>query len=469
MLRLLMPPNASRERRYIADVIFGKFLGLKVEVREHEDTKVVVTDGEHRRLVLDDSFFAGLDIPLLRADKIPTLPLRRWLVAESGLELALIEPDLPVLFGQRFSTDGFVVVGESEIRLGLDVLGSVFFMLTRYEELFSPARDTYDRFPASASLAFKAGFLARPLVNEYVEVLWQCLKRLWRGLARRERTFRVCLSHDVDQPFLLLGNRLSQVVRTVVGDAFKRKTPLRAVKRPLQWVAARVLGPEYDPAYTFGYIMDLAEKHALRSAFYFIPAMGAGPPDYRYGLGEPHIRELMADIHARGHEIGYHASMETYQDRALIQSEVALLQKAREEAGAGETPCGSRQHYLRVRVPLTLRYLAEAGLAYDTTLGYADQAGFRCGTCWEYPLYDLEQRQVLPIIERPLVVMECSVIDGAYMGLGIGEQALKVMLQLAGRCQQFSGDFTLLWHNTRLGLPEERRLLERLLAQLIPA
>jgi hypothetical protein len=174
----------------------------------------------------------------------------------------------------------------------------------------------------------------------------------------------------------------------------------------------------------------------------------------------------MSDIHSRGHEIGYHASIDTYQDAALIRKEVALLRGACEQIGAKQAPHGSRQHYLRIQVPVTIRHLAQAGIAYDTTLGYADHAGFRCGTCWEHPFYDLQERRLAGIVERPLVVMDCSITDDQYMGLGVGEEALETMVELAGACRRVSGDFTLLWHNTRLILPSQRQLFEGLLAQI---
>ena len=466
MLRLLIPANARPERLYTAEVIFKHFLGLDLEISPHERSEVVVTDGGTRHLVLDDCFFGDLDGALLRQDKIPPLPLKKWRAAECGLAANLASPDLPVLFGKPLEDGSFIAIQEREIRLGLDVLGSAFFMLSRYEELVSSERDKYDRFPASASVAYKAGFLDRPIVNEYVEILWHCLKHLWSGLQRRPHAFRIRLSHDVDQPFLLLKNSLPQVARTMAGEAFRRKNPVGAMKRPVQWAASRLFGPEFDPVYTFNRIMDLGEHHGLHSAFYFIPSVSAGPPDYRYGIGEPGIRRLMSDIAARGHEIGYHASLETYQDAELIQKELGLLQDACGKIGVRQPLNGSRQHYLRVRVPLTLRNLASAGLAYDTTLGFADHAGFRCGTCWEYPFYDLEERRTLTILERPLIVMECSVMDKQYMGMGAGKETLEYMLRLAGHCRRMEGDFTLLWHNTRLVSPRERWVFEELLSVL---
>src|SRR5579859_1229859 len=223
MLRLFTPANALNERRYVADVLLRNFLGLELEVRQHDRNEVFLTNGGDQRLVLDDSFFSELNEPLVREDKLPSIPLKSWRLTESGFDATLPGLDLPVLFGKPLTNGSYVACGDKEIRLGVDILGSAFFMLTRYEELVSSQRDSYDRVPARASIAYRAGFLDRPIVNEYVELLWQCLNRLWRGLVRRKREFRIILSHDVDQPFLLRKDGFTRVLRTMVGDTVKRK------------------------------------------------------------------------------------------------------------------------------------------------------------------------------------------------------------------------------------------------------
>lgn len=43
----------------------------------------------------------------------------------------------------------------------------------------------HDRFPATASLAYRAGFLDRPQIDEYLEILWAAMRRLWPGLQRK--------------------------------------------------------------------------------------------------------------------------------------------------------------------------------------------------------------------------------------------------------------------------------------------
>jgi len=96
----------------------------------------------------------------------------------------------------------------------------------------------------------------------------------------------------------------------------------------------------------------------------------------------------------------------------------------------------------------------QLGQRIDSTLSYADHAGFRCGICYEFSVFDLEKRQVLPLRERPLIVMEGSVLGEQYMKLS-GQEALGYMLMLKERCQQFNGDFTLLWHNSSFTDPRQ--------------
>ena len=121
---------------------------------------------------------------------------------------------------------------------------------------------------------------------------------------------------------------------------------------------------------------------------------------------------------------------------------------------------GGRQHFLQFQVPTTWRFWSENGLVYDSTLAFADHAGFRCGTCYEYPVFDLEKRTTMSLRERPLIVMDRTVVDDAYQGLGATQTALDYMLTLKNYCQKFRGDFVLLWHNQRFVDRKEREIYQ---------
>ena len=81
---------------------------------------------------------------------------------------------------------------------------------------------------------------------------------------------------------------------------------------------------------------------------------------------------------------------------------------------------------------------------YDSSLGSSKFIGFRCGICYEYTMYNLKDRKVFPLKQRPLIVM-----DRALVGeLGTGKKAKEEIKVLKGYCKKFNGDFVLLWHNS---------------------
>ena len=192
-------------------------------------------------------------------------------------------------------------------------------------------------------------------------------------------------------------------------------------------------------------------RNSVRDDYSVFPAQIKVAPDGRVALyaGD---RQRIRD---RGHEIGFHPGYNTYSRKHEWQQQLAILQDALPDYAALH---GGRQHFLRFAVPTTWRLWAESGLDYDSTLGFADHAGFRCGTCYPFPVFDLETRKELPIVERPLIAMECSVMAGQYMGLGTSEKALQTFIDLRERCRKFSGEFVFLWHNSSLVTEEEREM-----------
>jgi hypothetical protein len=417
-LRVTTPTSFGPEREYALSVVLGEFLGLdyRHETEPREDVRISMNGGGELRVA--DGLFS------LPSDEwLPSRPLEKWDVRRDLPEAVVSEPLLHVLFGGgRMDSQ----------RLGLDVFGGAFFMLTRYEEAISSERDEHGRFPAKASLAVAEGFLHRPLVNEYAEVLWAALRRIWPRLERRERNFRVVPTHDVDVP-LSLRRPGPRGVLTAAADLARRRDPQLAAQR-LRWLARG--SRDDDPTATFDTLMELSERRGLRSAFYFL-AGGTNGHDASYSLDDPWFRRLLRRIDERGHEIGFHGSYETFRDPELTRAELQALQRACADEGIASATRGGRQHYLRFENPTTWQIWADAGLAYDSTLGFGDRPGFRCGTCFEYPVFNVRTRQRLPLRERPLVVMERG-------GLAEG---FETIARLKAECRRYGGDFVLLWHN----------------------
>jgi hypothetical protein len=342
-------------------------------------------------------------------------------------------------------------VQPERIEIGLDLFGGAFTMLTRLEEAVDATRDEHDRFPAASSLAVKGGFARRPLVDEYVEVLWWALQRLWPGLERRSPPFEIRPTHDVDWPFYSRGRPI-ETVRDVAVDVFARRNRSLARSRLRSLATVVRSGRAAEPCNTFGFLMRTSEERGLRSAFYF---MGGGT-DARYDAGYPYdgwMRELLRDIHGRGHEIGVHPSYRTYLDQDALRLEVSTIAETCTAAGVSAPVRGGRQHFLRWANPATWRNWDAVGLAYDSTLGYAELSGFRCGTSRAFPVFDLERRTQLGLVERPLVAMETAILT--YEGKPL-DALVDEMRELKSLCRRFGGAFTFLWHNNRLTTAAER-------------
>lgn len=457
MMLVSCPLHCKSEIEWVCSVILGRFLGLEFATTQN-DQRGFCLQYEGRKLEMPDLFFSAAARAWLQPTSLPSLPLSMWKIEESGLGGLLVSKPLPVIFGSAG-----VTFSENMVRLNLDVFGSAFFLLSRYEEAVRRDRDDHDRFPAAASIAYQAGFLDRPLVNEYVEVLWAAMKCLWPGLRRKLWEPRTLISCDVDEPYLCYTRSLFVAAKLAGGHLLKRWSPRDAARTLVNYGASRLGNYRHDPVNTFNWIMDVNEAAGNRVAFYFIVGHSGGAVDGCYSIDERRIRQLMRRIHERGHEIGLHCSYRTYQDAAQTLTEAKLLQGAMEEEGIRQIEIGCRQHYLRWAMSQTARNLDSAGLAYDTTLSFAERPGFRCSTCYEYPLYDVQERSPLQLRERPLVVMECSVIAERYMGLGYSDRALELMQRYKRTCRQFGGDFTLLWHNSHFLVPEDRAFYRTLI------
>ena len=330
-------------------------------------------------------------------------------------------------------------------------------MLSRFEELLNPVRDKHNRFPARESLAYKHSFLERPIVDEYVEILWACLKKLWPNLERKKHEPEMFVSCDVDIPFDPSARSIYQLVRTCFADLVKRRSPATAIRRLRCYICNKKGDFRFDPNYTFDFYMDACEQAGLKAAFYFIPT-SAEPGNGCYELNDPAIRDLLKKIDQRGHEIGVHGSYQTYQDGEKLIKQKQVLDEALVGLNIKQKVRGNRQHYLRWDSEVTPDLLDAAGFQYDSTGGYADHAGFRFGTCHEFSMWSWAKKKKLNLKQRPLVVMECSVIDAQYMGLGNGRDARAFMDFLKFTCVLQRGSFTLLWHNSSLASERDQTL-----------
>jgi hypothetical protein len=208
--------------------------------------------------------------------------------------------------------------------------------------------------------------------------------------------------------------------------------------------------------------MDICDKIGIKSTFYFIPE-NSEDGNGCYSLEDKKIQNLLSYINDRGHYIGVHGSYQTYNDKNKAKKQKDKLQFTLDKLKINQKIIGNRQHYLRWDSSITPSILDEAKFEYDTTGAYADRIGFRYGVCCDFSMFDMLNRKKLNIKQRPLTVMECTVIDDMYMGYGYTKDSIKVMKNIKNICKKYNGNFSLLWHNSHFKNSDDKKIFEEVL------
>ena len=349
----------------------------------------------------------------------------------------------------------------------MDILGASFFLLSRYEEFVHQRRDKHDRYCARFSKVGTRALLERPLVNEYLEILWSCMVFLWPSLSRKPRQGGIYVSADVDVPYSPGNRSIPRLVRRIGGDLIRRRSLSASLRSVASYGLSKFGRYDADPYFRWlDWLMTVNEQAGHQVQFYLIAARPAGPIDGCYDLDEPIIQRLMRDMLSRGHRIGLHPSYTTYQDASQMQKEREILTQSVRQIEPSFEVVKVRQHFLRWSVFETARHQQAAGFCSDSTLGYADAPGFRTGVCYPYQMYDLERRQPLKIWQEPLVAMEVSVFGKEYLNVRNHKAALDILTKLKQNCLRFGGDFRLLWHNNHLVTESDRAVYTTLIQEM---
>ncbi len=417
MLTIYTSRHAQAEKAYVFHVLFRELLGADFRIvnqPEADHHRIVLPNGN--TLVVENHYWFP-DIKHVPPDTIAgALPHPFY-----------PDDDMVVIYGKPVLS-----TADERITCGIDLFAATYYMLTRWEENNPAVFDAHGRFPAQQSLAYRANFLHRPVVNEWAALLWEMLLRLGWNQPRPTRNFKVSISCDVDHPKLWWTAR--ERLRTMGGALLKR----RDLREVLYWTKNHLFRPE-DPYDVFDTWMDRLEENNCVAQFNFL---GARPraSDCWYPLEHPFVQTTMKKIAERGHKIGFHPSWEAFESAEIFNRELASLQ-----AVSPVKITHGRQHYLRFRAPDTWRMWEEAGLVGDSSLGYPEAVGFRCGICHDFPVFDASTQTMLRLRETPLVAMDVTLAQYCRYTPAV---AVKHLEALKDQVKKHQGEFTLLWHNS---------------------
>ena len=434
---LRAPDNFIPERRYVSDYVLSEYFGLQYEYildRSLSDTYILTSD--HNEIIFTDAFFAGKDERVGYLDK-ENIPSEVKFVQNKFTP----ENDIPLIFG----TDD-CRVEQQKIYCGNDLFASIFFMLSRWEEAVINQLDYLERFPAHESLAVKGCFLHRPVVNEWLQMLRNMLLHLEPSITFNQKSkFEIVFTHDID----LLNKPVS--VREFAKDVLKRRSIHALLTRFGYGIGKQ------NPYDLFDYFMDISESQGTVSRFYFMT--GHNIP---YKDGEDYNRSEvyktgLKKIRERGHVIGFHPSLLTYNNAEMFRQEKEQL-----ERDCGMKVTEGRQHALRFKMPDTWRIWNDNGMEVDSTLGYSAQEGFRCGTGDTFPTFDVHGRKPLKLKEMPLVVMDTTIHVNRRLSV---EESEKTFNHYIATGKKYNMPVTFLFHNLiheRIDWPQWKHLYEKM-------
>ena len=202
---------------------------------------------------------------------------------------------------------------EDRVEFNFDVLGVIYWVLNRIEEINSSSLDKYERFQGKKSHAHKHGYLNRPIIDEFFIELEYIFQFVWPEIQLKEKKFRTIVSHDVDQPSRFAFRSFKSFLKESYVDFIREKKLKTIFIAPIIYLFTNKRLLKIDPANTFDWIMDFSEKNNLKSSFYFIPG-GNHPNDGTYTISHPAMHSLIKRINSRGHELGIHPSFECFRN-----------------------------------------------------------------------------------------------------------------------------------------------------------
>ncbi len=423
MIKVYVPNNFIPERTYAVNTLLHHYCGLEIEIVPRKGQIHYELSWEDKSIVIKDQFFGKTFVgeSYLSPDRIPAKIIS---ASAQGFENILI------IYGEDK-----LEITQDKLISDADLFASSFFMLTRWEESVGLHEDLHGRFPAKEALIVKEGFILRPVVDEYAMLIKQWMRLLGYPLPDDASGFKIVPTCDVDIPYYWR----SRPGWKILAGRFWKHRSIYSLKQDFALMKSMKKDEQKDPFDTFDYMMSLAEQKGKQILFHMI---GGGESKFEgyYNIDDPHILSLMKEFIRRGHQIGLHPSYNEFNDPKKLDKERIAVEKH-----SGVHVKNSRQHYLRFAVPTTWSHLHNAYIKTDSTLGYAAEPGFRCGTSKPFPVFDVHQRKELPLIERPLLIMDVSL--RFYKNFSI-EESKEYCKTISEQVKKHNGELVFLWHNS---------------------
>ncbi|WP_298765641.1 polysaccharide deacetylase family protein [uncultured Polaribacter sp.] len=315
-----------------------------------------------------------------------------------------------------------------------DVFAASFYLISRYEEYLPHVKDVHSRYTAEESLAYKHGFLEKPVVDIWAYKLLAKLQEKYPDFKVQKRAYEFISTIDIDNAYAY---KYKSLIRTAGGfliDVFKFRL-LSFWNR-----FAVITRIKKDPLYTFDKILSFKNKYKTKHIF-FCSVGDYTTFDTNVPASKRKYKLLIKNL-ADYTNIGLHPSYFTMQNATLLKKE-----KNRLENITNFPIHKSRQHYLRFSLPETYQQLIDLEITEDYSMGYASNVGFRASTCTPFYFYDLDFEIQTPLKVFPFALMDTTLND--YLKI-TPKQSLGKIRDLKNEVKAVNGVFITLFHNESL-------------------
>ncbi|MGV8945745.1 MAG: polysaccharide deacetylase family protein [Lutibacter sp.] len=315
-----------------------------------------------------------------------------------------------------------------------DIFAASFYLISRYEEYLPFVKDVHERFTTGESLAFKNGFLEKPVVDIWALKFLEILKIKFPKLNFSEREFKQISIIDVKMAFLFRHKGLVRTIGGILKDLLNLKF-LNIWNRMLTILKFRT-----DPFDTFSTLLKIKEENNVNTIFFFL--IGDYTTfDKNIPPSNINFKSLIKSV-ADYAKVGLQPSYFTFKNPEKLKKE-----KLRLEYIINTPITCSRKHYLRLSLPDTYQNLIDIDMKEDFSMGFERSIGFRASTCTPFYFYDLDFEILTPLKIYPFAVMDITLKQ--YMQLS-NEESLAKILALKNEVQKVNGTFISVFHNDTL-------------------